>query len=65
MIGTVFKEVSIYNEPLKEFDINFYIVPNLPIYMDKLCEWWMKASDKDKKISKAFQDIHHLTFKKR
>lgn len=56
MIGKVFQEVSVYNGPLKEFDINFYIVPNLPIYMDKLYDWWMKASDKGKKISKAFQN---------
>lgn len=60
LIGKVFEEISNYRGFGKEFDVNYMVVPQLPRYADQLYDWWGRASEEGRQISKSYE--HNAPF---
>lgn len=62
LIGQNVKEVAPYDGPFtREYDINFYIVPHLPNYVDSVSSWWARAGEEGRNLFHSFSKNPAIT----
>jgi hypothetical protein len=62
LVGQSAREVSPYDGPLtKEYDINFFLVPHLPHYVDTVANWWARAGKEGRNLFHSIIDDPQIT----
>ncbi len=57
LVGQSAKEISPYDGPFtREYDINFFIVPHLPHYVDTVANWWDRAGSEGRNLFHSIID---------
>ncbi len=57
LVGQSVREVTPYDGPFtKEYDINFFLVPHLPHYVDTVANWWHRAGKEGRNLFHSIID---------
>ncbi len=61
LVGQSCKEIDPYDGPFtREYDINFFIVPHLPNYVDSVANWWDRAGKEGRDLFHSIRSDRNI-----